>query len=370
MRRVVVLIHSPSFSSRSRSVPTCALRHSVCRPSTRLRISRRRGSMPSVRGNSFVSRRRTLFTLRTPSLPVSRLRELAESTSKKSHSSPQAADPARLIDARTMPFATLAHCEYTRHAPSIYTVRIYLFTVAIRALQRRAFPVYSIFDAHPLTLMFVMAAVMVTPLHVAWTFAISGAPFRKGVILAAVVLPWGALMTWVCMAGIVNRFEPPIGSLIVPIAWITPSLGLWLMRDWVFSHPLSQRMLVGLQVWRVVGGVFLIEMSRGQLPPIFALPAGIGDVAVGLTAAAVLWRYRKAKSLPRRAVVLVATLGLVDFAVAFILAFTSTPGPQQIFFPEVMNKVLTFPTGMIPLFLVPYAIAFHTLSIIALRRER
>ena len=43
-------------------------------------------------------------------------------------------------------------------------------------------------------------------------------------------------------------------------------------------------------------------------------------------------------------------------------------GPQQLFFPEVANRTLWFPTGIIPLFLVPYAIAIHTLSWLQLRR--
>lgn len=36
--------------------------------------------------------------------------------------------------------------------------------------------------------------------------------------------------------------------------------------------------------------------------------------------------------------------------------------PLQLFFPAVPNHVIVFPTGMIPLFLVPYAIFFHVLS--------
>ncbi len=36
--------------------------------------------------------------------------------------------------------------------------------------------------------------------------------------------------------------------------------------------------------------------------------------------------------------------------------------PLQLFFPTVPNQMIAFPTGMIPLFIVPYAIFFHTLS--------
>src|SRR5215472_8319434 len=42
--------------------------------------------------------------------------------------------------------------------------------------------------------------------------------------------------------------------------------------------------LVGIQVYRVLGLVFLLAWSRGFLPGFFALPAGIGDALVGVLA--------------------------------------------------------------------------------------
>jgi hypothetical protein len=42
--------------------------------------------------------------------------------------------------------------------------------------------------------------------------------------------------------------------------------------------------LIGLQVYRVLGAVFLVRWMAGQLPGEFALPAGAGDVLVGLLA--------------------------------------------------------------------------------------
>ena len=55
-------------------------------------------------------------------------------------------------------------------------------------------------------------------------------------------------------------------------------------------------------------------------------------------------------------------VGVLDFLSAFFFGFTSSRTPLQLFFPVVPNNVVAFPTGMIPLFLVPYAIFFHTLS--------
>ena len=42
--------------------------------------------------------------------------------------------------------------------------------------------------------------------------------------------------------------------------------------------------LVGVQVYRVLGGIFLLQWLHGALPGAFAVPAGVGDVLVGLLA--------------------------------------------------------------------------------------
>ncbi len=42
--------------------------------------------------------------------------------------------------------------------------------------------------------------------------------------------------------------------------------------------------LIGVQLYRAIGLVFVILLSPEQLLPDFPLPAGWGDIAVGLTA--------------------------------------------------------------------------------------
>lgn len=227
---------------------------------------------------------------------------------------------------------------------------------------------YELMNAHPITVIVVMAAVLVTPFHLVCTYAFSGASTRKGALIGGAFLVWGAVMAWFCLAGIVQTMGP-LGNLVVPVCWVTPSLILFIWRDWFLSDPLSQRWLIGLQIWRVIGGVFLIEMAGQNIPGVFAYPAGLGDISVALVALAVLLIYRQEREIPRAAVLLVIGLGVADFLSAFFFGFTSSEGPQQLFFPEVANNSLMFPTGMIPLFLVPYAIFFHTLSFLTLRRQ-
>jgi hypothetical protein len=62
--------------------------------------------------------------------------------------------------------------------------------------------------------------------------------------------------------------------------------------------------------------------------------------------------------------IIVIVVGMADFMSAFFFGFTATQGPLQLFFPDVPNRLIMFPTGLIPLFLVPYAIFFHVLSLL------
>ena len=226
---------------------------------------------------------------------------------------------------------------------------------------------YTITDSNPVTVVVIIAAFLVTPVYVLGTYTFSGASKRKGWRIGAAWLALGALMFWVCIADIPRRLGL-VGNLIVPVVWVTPSLILFFWRDWFVDRWLCQKWLIGLQLWRAIGGVFLIEMARGNIPGIFAYPAGLGDLAVAAIATVVLIRYWNAKPFPAGAVYLVIAVGVLDFLSAFFFGFGSSKTPVQVFFPDVPNNVIVFPTGLIPLFLVPYAIFFHTLSWLSYRK--
>jgi len=129
---------------------------------------------------------------------------------------------------------------------------------------------------------------------------------------------------------------------------------------------LSQRCLIALQLFRVIGVLFIFENLRGNIPGVFAWPAGIGDALVSVLAAVVLWRYRRA-DIPPKAIYAVAILGIADFVSAFFFGFTSAASPAQLFSFAHPNPVDLYPTGLIPQFLVPFAFADHLLSLSMLR---
>ena len=220
---------------------------------------------------------------------------------------------------------------------------------------------YTILDAHPITVIIIAGSIMVTPFYILCVYVFSEASKKKGLQIGSAFLIWGAFMFWICLSDAAGK-AGLAGNFIVPVTWILPSLVLYWKRNWFLSRRLSQKWLVGLQLFRAIGGVFLIEMMMGNIPGIFAYPAGIGDILVALVALGVLFVYRETPGVPKSGVFLVVTLGLADFVSAFFFGITSSESPIQLFHPEVTNNLLRFPTGMIPLFLVPYAIFFHTLS--------
>jgi hypothetical protein len=154
----------------------------------------------------------------------------------------------------------------------------------------------------------------------------------------------------------------PAVALIILFLWTTQALLIWKCRN--YFQGLDQRKLVGLQIIRLVGGTFIIEMTRGHVPTEFALVAGIGDIIVGLTAFLLFVLYKK---IPSWGIKLVLIIGVIDFTSAIIFGITSQPNPIQIFAIGFDNQVNLFPTGMIPFFLVPYTIVFHVISFINLK---
>ncbi len=156
---------------------------------------------------------------------------------------------------------------------------------------------YKMLDAHVLTVILIVGSIMVAPFYIIAVYVFSEASPKKGMQIGSAFLLFGSLMFWVCLSDI--RKELVLGSLVIPLSWLLPSLILYWKRNWFLSQKLSQHWLIGLQLFRVIGGVFLIEMILGHLPGIFAYPAGLGDILVGLVALGVLLAYRKASAFQK-----------------------------------------------------------------------
>jgi hypothetical protein len=201
----------------------------------------------------------------------------------------------------------------------------------------------------------------------------SGTRIRVWLAIAVPFTAWLAAIWWLALDG---AFRPRPGVPALPIAIFLPVLiGLPLLmrsaRVGAFLDASPASWLVGLQVYRVFGGIFLVAWSRGDMPGTFALPAGSGDVLVGLLALPVAYLLSVGAATGRGAAIAWNVLGLVDFVIAIGIGILSAPGPLQLIVPDPPNAQLgTFPTVMIPAFAVPSSILLHALSLRQLRRLR
>jgi hypothetical protein len=183
----------------------------------------------------------------------------------------------------------------------------------------------------------------------------------------ALLVGWffGALLpSWLGFYQGANGRIPTIefGLLLPIITGVILYLRSSSLRSIIAAAP--QSLLVGIQFYRVPGIIFLVLFAGGALPGVFALPAGAGDVAVGLAAPAVAFAFARGLRGPARVARAWNLFGLADLVVAVTTGFLSSPSPLQKFALDNPNRLITaFPLVMIPVFLVPLAILLHLASL-------
>lgn len=120
------------------------------------------------------------------------------------------------------------------------------------------------------------------------------------------------------------------------------------------------------QILRVGGVAFVTAYALGDLPPVFAIPAGFGDIAVGIEAIFMTRNLRR--GTPGRSAVWFNALGIVDLVVAFTIAFTAGPGRPQILPATPTTELVGYlPLVLIPTVMVPMALALHVVSLTKIR---
>ncbi len=193
--------------------------------------------------------------------------------------------------------------------------------------------------------------------------ALPGARARKSrwiVGSAVVAAVWLVSMFLLGAAGVFrNDVLPPR----VPMAlFATLLLGYLLLLSPTFRRIIAavpQHWLIGIQTFRILGGVFLVRYFAGELPGLFALPAGIGDVATGLLALFVAYAWYSGKPYARGAAIAWNLFGMADLVDAVVLGTLTGGGPGGIVFPIVL----------IPVYAVARAFLIHSYSLIGLLRR-
>lgn len=161
---------------------------------------------------------------------------------------------------------------------------------------------------------------------------------------------------------------PPIGMaigftapLLVFFAWLRLSPAF---RDFILS--LDLRLIAGMQAWRFAGLGFLFLYAYKVLPGAFALPAGLGDMAVGFAAPwMILGLGRHRDFAASGAFIRWNWLGILDLVVALGLgASMAMAAPGTI----GTAPMATLPLLLVPAFLVPIFLMLHAAALMQSRR--
>ena len=133
---------------------------------------------------------------------------------------------------------------------------------------------------------------------------------------------------------------------------------------------MPQHWLTGVQIYRALGVIFLILYGTGKLPGVFAWPAGLGDVLVGVLAPVVAVAYARDPNQNADLVSAWNLFGLADLVIAVAAGMLTSPSPLQLFAFDLPNELVSqFPLVFVPAFLVPVSVLLHLASLRKLRRD-
>jgi len=163
---------------------------------------------------------------------------------------------------------------------------------------------------------------------------------------------------------------PQFISPLVPLGFALPVIiGLHLMQNsstfQKVLDALPQELLILLQVPRIGGVVFLLLYMQGVLPALFAIPSGVGDLIVGLSAPIVWYYYSKNGAWSRNLAIAWNAVGILDLAIAIITGVLLAVPPQYSIISSTPSTepMTLFPLVLIPVFAVPLGLLMHVFSL-------
>ena len=145
----------------------------------------------------------------------------------------------------------------------------------------------------------------------------------------------------------VPPFPILLGATVPLVVFVAAYLGSCAFRAFILAADL--RLLTAIQAWRAGGLGFLALYAHGILPGLFAWPAGLGDIAIGITAPWVaLALIRRPTFVASRQFVIWNLLGILDLVVAVSAGALSSG-----FVAGLVGEVTTAPMAQLPLVLIP-----------------
>ncbi|HVL04341.1 MAG TPA: hypothetical protein VM386_07885 [Acidimicrobiales bacterium] len=198
-------------------------------------------------------------------------------------------------------------------------------------------------------------------------------PLRLGLLVMVGLAAWGAVVVLLAEARLLWGEAGDLTGIWLPLGWLLPMLGLlWLLRHTprlreALASRAGMAWLASTMSARTLGVVFLTLHGRDQLPTLFAYPAAIGDVLIGVTAPAAAWvlAFRTSEvhrhgSPWRAAIITWNALGFAEMLMAVSLGTMLFPGPLQLVHEQPTTALFArLPLVLFPTYLVCFASTVH-----------
>ena len=200
-------------------------------------------------------------------------------------------------------------------------------------------------------------------------------PARKAILVALLAVQFTAAFIigyWELLATTDTSLIRPIAvTAFIPVALFLSAYALApRFRAFVLAQDI--RTLTMMQHWRVLGFTFLPLYVFGDLPALFAIPAGLGDVAIGIAAIFIIARMdRDPEFVMSAGLVRFHLLGLLDFAVA-VTAAGLAAGAYPALIPNgvTAGAMEVWPLNIFPNFAVPAFIIIHLTVLLNVAHQR
>jgi hypothetical protein len=188
----------------------------------------------------------------------------------------------------------------------------------------------------------------------------------------------GALAMWLALVFVLGwegTFVRPPGSPPLPIlfgvaapllVFLAAYLAVPSFRDFMLTVDL--RLVTGIQAWRFAGLGFLALYTYGVLPGVFAIPAGLADIAIGITAPWIMLALLRSSAFAGSRIFKAwNVLGIVDLVVAVgtgaLVSALSTGAAGEM----TTAPMALLPLVLIPAFLVPISTMLHLIALFQAR---
>ncbi len=197
----------------------------------------------------------------------------------------------------------------------------------------------------------------------------------SSIVFVALAL-WLGLVSFLASQGafVGSANSPPLpiffGATIPLALFLAAYFGWKSFRTFILGADV--RFVAAIEAWRWGGLGFLSLYANGVLPGLFALPAGLGDMAIGITAPWILLGLvRNPLFGASRRFVMWNILGIVDFIVALsmgTLCSGAFPGINALIGNVTTSAMARLPLVLIPAFMVPFFTMLHFTALFQARQ--